>query len=71
MVLAMHSGFAFRLAQCAGRTKSMRCENPQRFAVSTIAYFSSVTASFTAWFPTAAEQLAQKNGYELVRFFFF
>ena len=73
MVLAMHSGFAF-LELGTVRKKSqvnalvkILCD----FAVSTIAYFFiGYTLAYGVNFLGSAEQLAQKSGYELVKFFF-
>src|SRR5687767_14644081 len=73
MVLAMHSGFAF-LELGTVRKKSqvnalvkILCD----FAVSTVAYFFvGYTLAYGVNFMGSAEQLAQKSGYELVKFFF-
>ena len=73
MVLAMHSGFAFlelgtvrRKSQVNALVKIL-CD----FAVSTIAYFFiGYTLAYGVNFLGSAEQLADKSGYELVRFFF-
>ena len=73
MVLAMHSGFAV-LELGTVRKKSqvnalvkILCD----FAVSTIAYFFvGYTLAYGVNFMGSAEQLAQKSGYELVKFFF-
>ena len=73
MVLAMHSGFAFLEL---GTVRSKNQVNAlvkilADFSVSTIAYFF-----IGFWSPTAstffagAEALAQRSGYELVKFFF-
>ena len=73
MVLAMHSGFAFL------ELGTVRAKNQLNalvkiltdFCVSTVAYFVvGYGLAYGVWFFTGAEQLAQKNGYELVRFFF-
>ncbi len=73
MVLAMHSGFAFL------ELGTVRWKNQVNalvkiladFAVSTVAYFFiGYSIAYGAGFLTGAEHLAQKNGYELVRFFF-
>jgi ammonium transporter, Amt family len=73
MVLAMHSGFAFL------ELGTVRWKNQVNalvkiltdFAVSTIAYFFiGYGIAYGVGFLTGAEQLAQKNGYELVKFFF-
>src|SRR5258706_5126147 len=73
MVLAMHSGFAFlelgtvrRKSQVNALVKIL-CD----FAVSTIAYFFiGYTLAYGANFLGSADQLAEKSGYELVKFFF-
>ena len=73
MVLAMHSGFAF-LELGTVRKKSqvnalvkILCD----FAVSTVAYFFvGYSLAYGVNFMTGAEHLAEKSGYELVKFFF-
>ena len=73
MVLAMHAGFAFlelgtvrRKSQVNALVKIL-CD----FAVSTIAYFFiGYTLVYGTNFLGSAEQLAEKSGYELVKFFF-
>ena len=73
MVLAMHSGFAF-LELGTVRKKSqvnalvkILCD----FAVSTIAYFFiGYLLAYGVNFMGSAAQLAEKSGYELVKFFF-
>ena len=73
MVLAMHSGFAF-LELGTVRKKSqvnalvkILCD----FAVSTVAYFFiGYSLAYGVNFMSGAEVLAEKNGYELVKFFF-
>ena len=73
MVLAMHAGFAFlelgtvrRKSQVNALVKIL-CD----FAVSTIAYFFiGYTLAYGVDFLRGAEQLAEKSGYELVKFFF-
>ena len=73
MVLAMHAGFAFlelgtvrRKSQVNALVKIL-CD----FAVSTIAYFFiGYTLAYGVNFLGGAEQLAEKSGYELVKFFF-
>src|SRR3954463_4425931 len=73
MVLAMHSGFAFlelgtvrRKSQVNALVKIL-CD----FAVSTVAYFFiGYALAYGVTFMTGAEQLAERNGYELVKFFF-
>jgi Amt family ammonium transporter len=73
LVLAMHAGFAFlelgtvrRKSQVNALVKIL-CD----FAVSTIAYFFiGYTLAYGVNFFGSAEQLAEKSGYELVKFFF-
>ncbi|HSD40299.1 MAG TPA: ammonium transporter [Burkholderiales bacterium] len=73
MVLAMHGGFAF-LELGTVRSKNqinalvkILCD----FSVSTLAYFFvGYGIAYGVSFLTGAETLAQKNGYELVKFFF-
>jgi len=73
MVLAMHAGFAFLEL---GTVRSKNQVNAlvkilADFAVSTIAYFFvGYTVAYGVDFFTGAEVLAQKNGFELVKFFF-
>jgi Amt family ammonium transporter len=73
MVLAMHSGFAF-LELGTVRKKSQvnaLVKILSDFAVSTVAYFFiGYTLAYGVNFLSSAEELAQKNGYELVKFFF-
>ncbi len=73
MVLAMHAGFAF-LELGTVRKKSQvnaLVKIIVDFAVSTIAYFFiGYAIAYGIGFFSGAESLAQKNGYELVRFFF-
>ncbi|GAB4447389.1 MAG: ammonium transporter [Rhodocyclaceae bacterium] len=73
MVLAMHSGFAFLELGTVRRKNQVNAlvKILSDFAVSTIAYFfiGYGLAYGTHFFAPAAE-LAQKSGYELVRFFF-
>jgi Amt family ammonium transporter len=73
MVLAMHSGFAFL------ELGTVRWKNQVNalvkilsdFSVSTVAYFFiGYGIAYGVDFFSGAEQLAQKNGYELVKFFF-
>ena len=73
MVLAMHAGFAFlelgtvRKKNRVNALAKILCD----FSVSTIAYFLvGYTVAYGTSFFVGAEQLAQKNGYELVKFFF-
>jgi len=73
LVLAMHSGFAFLEL---GTVRSKNQVNAlvkilTDFCASTVAYFLvGYGIAYGVSFFTGAEQLAAKNGYELVRFFF-
>ena len=73
MVLAMHSGFAFLEL---GTVRSKNQVNAlvkilADFSISTVAYFCiGYGLAYGVSFFTGAESLAQKNGYELVKFFF-
>ncbi len=73
MVLAMHSGFAF-LELGTVRNKNQvnaLVKIMVDFAASTVAYFCvGYGIAYGVSFFTGAEFLAQKNGYELVKFFF-
>jgi len=73
MVLAMHSGFAFL------ELGTVRAKNQVNalvkilvdFSASTVAYFCvGYGIAYGVSFFTGAEALAQKNGYDLVKFFF-
>jgi len=73
MVLAMHAGFAFL------EVGTVRAKNQVNalvkiiadFAMSTIAYFFvGYSVAYGLGFLDAAPALAEKNGYELVKFFF-
>jgi Amt family ammonium transporter len=73
MVLAMHSGFAFlelgtvRAKNQINALVKILCD----FSVSTLAYFFvGYSIAYGIGFMDGAETLAQKNGYELVKFFF-
>ncbi|HFE39228.1 MAG TPA: ammonium transporter [Gammaproteobacteria bacterium] len=73
MVLAMHAGFAFlevgtvRKKNQVNALVKIICD----FAVSTIAYFFiGFGIAYGVDFFSGAETLAEKNGYELVKFFF-
>jgi len=73
MVLAMHAGFAFlelgtvRSKNQVNALVKILCD----FAVSTVAYFFiGYTVAYGVDFFAGAGQLAQKNGYELCKFFF-
>src|SRR4026208_159389 len=73
MVLAMHSGFAFLELGTVRRKNQVNalvkilCD----FSMSTIAYFFvGYMVAYGVQFFVGAEQLAQKSGYDLVKFFF-
>jgi ammonium transporter, Amt family len=73
MVLAMHSGFAFlelgtvRSKNQVNALVKILCD----FSISTIAYFFvGYSVAYGTSFLVGAESLAQKSGYELVKFFF-
>ncbi len=73
MVLAMHAGFAFLEL---GTVRSKNQVNAlvkilTDFAVSTVAYFCvGYGIAYGVSFFVGAEELAQRNGYDLVKFFF-
>src|SRR4030065_2465699 len=73
MVLAMHAGFAF-LELGTGRKKNQvnaLVKIMVDFAISTIAYFFiGYSIAYGVNFFSGAEVLAQKSGYDLVKFFF-
>jgi Amt family ammonium transporter len=73
MVLAMHSGFAFlelgtvRSKNQVNALVKILCD----FSISTVAYFfAGYSIAYGITFFSAAETLAQKSGYDLVKFFF-
>ncbi len=73
MVLAMHAGFAFLELGTVRKKNQVNAlvKILVDFAVSTIAYFFiGFAIAYGTTFFTGAESLAQKNGYEMVRFFF-
>ena len=73
MVLAMHAGFAFLELGTVRRKNQVNAlvKILVDFSVSTIAYFFiGYTIAYGVNFFSGAEMLAQKNGYELVKFFF-
>jgi Amt family ammonium transporter len=73
MVLAMHAGFAFLELGTVRKKNQVNAlvKILMDFAVSTIAYFFiGYAIAYGANFFTGAEELAQKSGYELVKFFF-
>src|SRR5450830_674565 len=73
MVLAMHAGFAFLELGTVRKKNQVNAlvKILVDFAVSTLAYFLvGYLVAYGTHFFIGAEQLAQKNGYELVKFFF-
>ena len=73
MVMAMHSGFAFlelgtvRHKNQVNALVKILCD----FSISTIAYFFvGYAVAYGVSFFSSAEILAEKNGYDLVKFFF-
>ena len=73
MVLAMHSGFAFLEVGTVRRKNQVNAlvKIITDFAISTIAYFFiGYMVAYGVGFTDGAQTLAQKNGYELVKFFF-
>ena len=73
MVLAMHAGFAFLELGTVRKKNQVNAlvKILTDFAVSTLAYFFiGYVIAYGVSFFTGAEQLAQKSGYELVKFFF-
>ena len=73
MVLAMHAGFAFLELGTVRKKNQVNAlvKILVDFAVSTLAYFLvGYIVAYGTHFFVGAEQLAQKNGYELVKFFF-
>jgi Amt family ammonium transporter len=73
MVLAMHAGFAFLELGTVRRKSQVNAlmKILVDFSVSTLAYFFvGYAIAYGVHFFHGADVLAQKNGYELVRFFF-
>ena len=73
MVLAMHAGFAFLELGTVRKKNQVNAlvKILVDFSVSTVAYFVvGYGVAYGTHFFVGAEQLAAKNGYELVRFFF-
>ena len=73
MVLAMHAGFAFLELGTVRKKNQVNAlvKILVDFSVSTIAYFFiGYSIAYGINFFSGAEVLAQKNGYELVKFFF-
>ena len=73
MILAMHAGFAFLELGTVRHKNQVNAlvKILADFAVSTLAYFFiGYAVAYGVGFFQGAEQLAQKNGYELTKFFF-
>ena len=73
MVLAMHAGFAFlELGTVRGKNQvNALVKILIDFSVSTVVYFLvGYGVAYGTHFLVGADQLAQQNGYELVKFFF-
>ncbi len=73
MVLAMHAGFAFLELGTVRQKNQVNAlvKIMVDFSVSTIAYFFiGYGIAYGTYFMVGAETLADKNGYELVKFFF-
>ena len=73
MVLAMHAGFAFLELGTVRKKNQVNAlvKILADFSVSTIAYFAiGYSVAYGTHFFVGAEELAAKNGYELVKFFF-
>jgi ammonium transporter, Amt family len=73
MVLAMHSGFAFLELGTVRKKNQVNAlvKILTDFAVSTLAYFFiGYGIAYGTHFLVGAEELAQKSGYEMVKFFF-
>ena len=73
MVLAMHAGFAFLELGTVRKKNQVNAlvKILVDFSVSTVVYFAvGYSVAYGTHFFVGAEQLAAKNGYELVKFFF-
>ena len=73
MVLAMHAGFAFLELGTVRKKNQVNAlvKILVDFSMSTLVYFLvGYSVAYGANFFIGAEQLAEKNGYELVKFFF-
>src|SRR5262249_19074993 len=73
MVLAMHGGFAFLELGTVRKKNQVNAlvKILVDFSVSTIAFFFlGYLLAYGSQFFTTAESLAQRSGYELVKFFF-
>ncbi len=73
MVLAMHAGFAFLELGTVRKKNQVNAlvKILVDFSVSTVVYFMvGYSVAYGTSFFVGADQLAQKNGYDLVKFFF-
>jgi Amt family ammonium transporter len=73
MVLAMHAGFAFLELGTVRKKNQVNAlvKILVDFSVSTVVYFAvGYSVAYGTTFFVGAEQLAAKNGYDLVKFFF-
>jgi len=73
MVLAMHAGFAFLELGTVRKKNQVNAlvKILADFSMSTVVYFvAGYSVAYGASFLVGAEALAEKNGYELVKFFF-
>ncbi len=73
MVLAMHAGFAFLELGTVRKKNQVNAlvKILVDFSVSTVVYFLlGYAVAYGTGFMVGAEQLAERNGYELVKFFF-
>ncbi len=73
MVLAMHAGFAFLELGTVRKKNQVNAlvKILVDFSVSTVVYFLvGYTIAYGTGFLVGAEQLAERNGYDLVKFFF-
>jgi len=73
MVLAMHAGFAFLELGTVRKKNQVNAlvKILSDFAISTLAYFFiGYSIAYGVNFFSGAEELAHKNGYDLVKFFF-
>ena len=73
MVLAMHAGFAFLELGTVRKKNQVNAliKILVDFSISTVVYFAvGYSVAYGTHFFVGAEQLAAKNGYELVKFFF-
>jgi len=73
MVLAMHAGFAFLELGTVRKKNQVNAlvKILVDFSISTVIYFSvGYSVAYGTSFFVGADVLAQRNGYELVKFFF-